>query len=146
MLVTCGIYLYDTRQQRILVCHATGSSWKQWSIPKGLKSEGEQSLDAARRELKEETGIDTREINVVKILQLPTAKYQKQNKTLESFLLVTDSDLGHHVFTCKSLGLNAVPEVDSWKWITFEQAETWLHESQQRNIESVRKLVLQNSS
>jgi len=45
----------------VLLVHPGGPFWAKkddgaWSIPKGLKEENESALDAARRELEEETG------------------------------------------------------------------------------------------
>src|SRR6185295_19485258 len=92
-LVTCGIYLYSIPLKKILVCHATNSPWNKWSIPKGLQDEGEELYAAAARELYEETGVSLKELHLVNALQLPAVKYQKQNKLLESFLVLTDADL-----------------------------------------------------
>ena len=48
--------IYDNK---ILLVHPTGSSWKRGTcgIPKGGMEEGEDPMEAALRELKEETGI-----------------------------------------------------------------------------------------
>lgn len=141
MKTTCGIYLYNTRSKKILVCHATNSSWKTWSIPKGLKDPGEDCFAAAVRELKEETGIEIKKLNVQKIHPLPPVKYQKQNKILESFLILIDSDMDTHTFHCSSLISNGSPEVDSWKWIGFDLAGKYLHESQLQNEEQINELI-----
>ena len=61
---SAGILLYrikDTRLEVLLV-HPGGPYWAKkdvavWSIPKGEFNEGEVPFDAARRELKEETGL-----------------------------------------------------------------------------------------
>jgi 8-oxo-dGTP pyrophosphatase MutT (NUDIX family) len=52
--LSCGAILLNERDQ-LLLAHATGSRW--WDLPKGLAEPGEAPLDAARRELLEETGI-----------------------------------------------------------------------------------------
>ena len=49
-------------QLQVLLVHPGGPFWKKkdegaWSIPKGEYDEGEQPLDAAKREFEEETGI-----------------------------------------------------------------------------------------
>lgn len=140
-IITCGIYLYSTSQQRLLVCHATHSPWNRWSIPKGLKDEGETSFDAAIRELYEETGLKYKELHIISKHALKPVNYQKQKKILESFLLITDVDLSHQTFICHSHTEKSFPEVDSWKWITLEQAVKWLHEAQQKNLEEIEQLV-----
>jgi ADP-ribose pyrophosphatase YjhB (NUDIX family) len=87
-VITYGIYLYNTRTKKILVCHATHSSWKAWTIPKGLKNPGENAFTSASRELKEETGIDMAELQILNTTALAPVKYEKQNKILEALILI----------------------------------------------------------
>lgn len=51
---SCGTLIID-KTGRILLCHVTGTS--HWDIPKGLQDPGESTLETARRELLEETGL-----------------------------------------------------------------------------------------
>lgn len=140
-VITCGIYLYSTLSQKILICHATNSSWKTWSIPKGLKDNKEDCYSAASRELREETGIDLQILNILKVTPLPKRKYLKQNKFLESFLVVSDTDLSSHQFECSTYINNQFPEVDKWKWINVEMGNELLHESQQKNFEIIHEII-----
>lgn len=140
--ITCGIYLYNTVNRKILACHATNSPWNRWSIPKGLKEPGEKSFDAAARELLEETGVDIHQLNILATHTLPPVKYLKQNKILESFLVITDSDLTNTRFVCTTLINHAFPEVDSWKWISLDAVPKYLHESQQKNVEFIVSLLV----
>ena len=50
---SCGVIITDG--ERILLGHATRSP--RWDIPKGVAEPGENLVDAAARELKEETGL-----------------------------------------------------------------------------------------
>lgn len=140
MIITCGIYLHNNLLKKILVCHSTNSPWNNWSIPKGIKNDWEDLFEAASRELNEETGILLQELNSLQIYRLPPVKYQKQNKVLESFLVITDTNLSNHHFICKSLVDDKIPEVDQWKWISFDDKDT-LHESQQKNLILIKKLI-----
>ena len=139
--VTCGIYLYSKRIGKIVACHATHAPWNNWSIPKGIPDEGEDAYTAALRELYEETGIELHKIHVIAVHDLTAVTYQKQNKILESFLVVTDSDLSRHSFVCHSLTEREFPEVDKWKWVSLDEAEIVLHEAQQKNIVRIKKLL-----
>ena len=54
LAVSCGTLVVDSFQ-RLLLCHVTGTG--KWDIPKGLQDPGETELEAALRELREETGL-----------------------------------------------------------------------------------------
>lgn len=52
--VSCGTLVLNARGE-LLLGHATHTS--HWDIPKGLRDDGESELEAAQRELYEETGL-----------------------------------------------------------------------------------------
>lgn len=137
MIITCGIYLYSTLTSKILLCHPTRTPWNNWSIPKGLMEPNEDNFQVAARELKEETGIGLANINVVSTHNLPSQKYQKQNKALESFLVITDTDLSDHKFTCNLVEGKDFAENDKWKWVEAAEVPKWVHDSQKANVESI---------
>ena len=139
--ITCGVYLYSIPLKGILVCHATNASWKQWSIPKGLQEKDEPLWETAARELLEETGLSINLRNVTIKHKLPPIQYLKQNKILESFLVVTTDDLASFNFHCKPSTQNLVPEVNQWKWITLDQANQWLHVTQRQNLMVIKEII-----
>jgi len=62
--VSAGLLLFRRRSQglELLLAHPGGPFWRDrdagaWTIPKGIVDEGEDLLDAAQREFREETGI-----------------------------------------------------------------------------------------
>lgn len=140
MKVTCGIYLYNIKTNNFLLCHATMSRGG-WSIPKGLKDEGEDCYTAASRELKEETNIDIKDISILEKHQLPPVKYKKQNKVLESFLIITDTQIDDTMLKCTSLVNGKYPEIDKFKWVTLDELKTLAHESQAENAKLINKLI-----
>lgn len=141
MIVTCGTYLYSTLLNKFLVCHPTRTRWNNWSIPKGVMEKGEEVYQVCVRELDEETGIDVAKLNVVALHRLPTRKYQKQEKSLESFLLITDTDLSKHKFTCNLVEGKDFPENDKWKWVTPEEAVGIVHQTQAENLPLIVELI-----
>lgn len=140
MKVTCGIFLYSTKTKKMLVCHATRARWNSWSIPKGLRDDGEDDFEAAVRELYEETGIKLREVKTISVCRLPAVMYRKQRKQLVSFLVITEEDLGGYGFACHTLVNNSYPEIDQWKWILPEEADI-LHETQQQLIGEIKRII-----
>jgi predicted NUDIX family NTP pyrophosphohydrolase len=63
--ISAGILLFRRRNSRteVFLVHPGGPYWAQkesgaWSVPKGLIIPGEEDLECARREFKEETGFD----------------------------------------------------------------------------------------
>ena len=59
MKVTAGVLIIN-EDGKYLAVHPTGYSHEdgQWSLPKGIVDEGESPIEAAKREVFEETGID----------------------------------------------------------------------------------------
>lgn len=63
-LHSAGLLLYRARRStEVFLIHPGGPFWRNrdeaaWSVPKGLTEPGEDSLAAARREFREETGFD----------------------------------------------------------------------------------------
>lgn len=58
--LSCGFIVIDRDTRGVLACHPSGRPDDDefaWDIPKGHMEEGEEPLEAARRELREETGI-----------------------------------------------------------------------------------------
>jgi ADP-ribose pyrophosphatase YjhB (NUDIX family) len=57
IIISAGLLIIQ--DNKILLCHPTGSKWwGTYGIPKGIVEEGEDVIDAAIRETKEEVGIE----------------------------------------------------------------------------------------
>ena len=145
MKETCGIFIYCLDRDRLLICHST-SSGKMYSIPKGMRDETDSSqLDAAIRELKEETNIEFEELNTKgEILELPPVVYKSKKKILYSFLVVVENfladDLRCTSFFKDKKGVER-PEIDYFKWITLKDAATMLPLSQIELIPLIQEKI-----
>ena len=110
------VFRRTDRGPRLLVLRA----YKNWDFPKGLVEPGESPLDAAKREVAEETGLTD--------LEFPFGDAHKDTlpyaggKVARYFLAETkQSDVKLPV--SPELGR---PEHHEWRWVSFDEAEELL--------------------
>ena len=91
-------------------------AYRNWDFPKGLVEPGEQPLEAARREVKEETLIETLRFTwgedyreTAPYSNKKIARYYIAETDAESVTLPVRPELGR-------------PEHNEWRWVSFEQA------------------------
>jgi len=101
---------------RLLILRA----FNLWDFPKGLLEDDESELDAARREVWEETGLADLDYPFGDEFKetLPysggkVARYYLAETGEEKIVLPVSPELGR-------------PEHDAWKWVGFEEAEDYL--------------------
>lgn len=112
---SCGTLVINDRHE-ILLCHVTGTT--HWDIPKGMQDPGESTIEAAMRELKEETGLVFDPVLFEEIGDFDYQKHKRLHlykvqapKTLDSLdHLVCTSHFPHHA-TGKP-----TPEMDGFRW------------------------------
>jgi putative (di)nucleoside polyphosphate hydrolase len=120
---SCGTLIIN-RKGQILLCHVTGTS--HWDIPKGLQDPGENTLEAAMRELREETGLV---FDRSLFEELGSFDYQRTKRlhlykvsapeSLESLdHLICTSHFAHHVTG------RLTPEMDGYRWASREEVRT----------------------
>jgi 8-oxo-dGTP pyrophosphatase MutT (NUDIX family) len=114
-LLSCGVIVRRVAGE-LLLCHATGRNY--WDIPKGVRDEGETSVDAALRELREEAGI---ELDESRVSDAGVHKYLPR-KDLHLFVLdPPDASLKIDRCVCSThyrprYGTHEIPEVDDYRW------------------------------
>lgn len=131
MKTSAGILLYKTMQNSIyfFLVHPGGPFWKNkdigaWSIPKGEIEKGEDPLERARIEFKEETGQ-----NINGNFTPLTPIRQKSGKWVNAWAIEGDIAIAH----CSSNVIELewpprsgkqiqIPEVDRWEWFTASEA------------------------
>jgi putative (di)nucleoside polyphosphate hydrolase len=117
MNVSCGTLVLDSAG-RLLLCHVTGTA--RWDIPKGMQDPGEETLAAAMREMREETGLV---FDAARFVDLGRFAYRR-DKCLHLYKLeVGDElpDLGHLVCTSyfpHHVHGRPTPEMDGFRWAT----------------------------
>jgi len=147
MRTTCGFYILN-KDRKLLICHPTKHPDTIWSIPKGIKDKGEDELDAAKRELMEETNINFSilEKHIEKCIvfdKISHPKWNKGKKELFSALLVCDTDFSNFELRCDSYVNNDLtfPEIDEFRWVDLDESYNFLHPIQQINIETIKKII-----
>ena len=128
---SAGILIFRrTPELEVFLVHPGGPFWAKkdlgsWSLPKGEFEDDEDPLDAARRELAEETGftVDGRFIAL-------TPLRQKSGKTIFAWAVEGDCDpsqLRSNLFTMewppRSGRRQEFPEVDRGAWFTMAEAQ-----------------------
>lgn len=155
MKLSAGLLLYrnTTGQLEVLLVHPGGPFWKKkdlgaWSIPKGEYNEPEDALTAARREFKEETGMDVNG----NFLVLKPVK-QKSGKLVHAFALAADIDAAKIVSNTfplewppKSGKFIQVPEIDKAEWFTIAEAKQKINAAQLQLVDELQLLLYQHNT
>ena len=137
METTCGFFIIN-KDDIMLIVHPTNSSDSIWSIPKGRIDKGETELEAAYREVYEETNIDLHKYEG-NIIPLGKDKYKHGRKTLCGFAFEYNGDFTEKL-SCQSFVYNKFPEVDKYQWVTFKKAFELIHHTQQELLQQYIKI------
>jgi predicted NUDIX family NTP pyrophosphohydrolase len=136
---SAGLLMYRRRNRHleVFLVHPGGPFWAKkdlgaWSIPKGEYVEGEQPLEAARREFQEETGFTA----LGSFLELG-AVTQAGGKVVSVWAFEGDCDPGNLVsnrfeleWPPRSGRLIEAPEVDRGGWFSISAARERILKSQ----------------
>lgn len=137
--ISAGLLMYRKRNNEleVLLVHPGGPYFKHkdngyWGIPKGSVNDGEELIDAARREFEEETGI---KMNGNELLSLGEIK-QKGGKIVHGWAFegewsgILVSNYFSMEFPIKSGKFISVPEVDRAGWFGIEDAKKKMNQAQ----------------
>lgn len=137
--VSYGVVLLD-EQGRVLLAHATDTT--HWDIPKGQGEEGEAPIDAALRELIEETGIA---LAPERLTNLGRFVYRRE-KDLHLFAArVTLGEVAIERCVCTSMfpsrrDGSMIPEMDAFRWVEPEHVEQYASRSLTRLFQTTLSL------
>ncbi len=148
--VSSGLLLYRRKNGglEIFLAHPGGPFWAKrdngaWTIPKGVVDEGEQLIDGARREFREETGIEANG----PYASLGSVK-QKAGKTVHAWAWEGDADPSAIVSnTTKtewprgSGKWMTYPEVDRCAWFDVATARVKINPAQSAFIDRLAILL-----
>jgi predicted NUDIX family NTP pyrophosphohydrolase len=148
--LSAGIVLYRKGEKgiEVLLVHPGGPFWSKkddgaWSIPKGEYAEGEDPLAVAKREFREEIGLDVHGPYV----PLPAAK-QPSGKVITAWAAQGDLDpefVRSNSFSMewppKSGRVQTFPEVDRALWCDLAEARTKLLPGQRVLLDELERVV-----
>jgi predicted NUDIX family NTP pyrophosphohydrolase len=152
-VISAGVLLFHKSPQlEVFLTHPGGPYFKNkdsgsWFIPKGEVNPGEKLLEAAQRELHEETGLSAQE-----------PFYELGNVKLKSGKIVTiwASETKHKPSFIKSNNfemewpphsgrMQSFPEADNGVFFTIEEAHKKIHASQQEFLVRLEQLLKHSS-
>lgn len=146
--LSCGLMI--DLGGKFVCCHSTGKKWQPatYDIPKGHLESGEDPLETAIRECREETGIDYSDRNKTEFVDLGKFKYTS-NKDLHLFYIVDDgriSDVKKLKCTSYFERFNRQwPEVDGYSTFTRDYTDL-LFKSLQKVVEEAFKRLDEDES
>lgn len=149
--ISAGLILFrrNNRGVEVLLAHPGGPFWKNrdegaWTIPKGLLEPGEETLEGAKREFREETGLEPNG----PYIELGSIR-QKAGKVVHAWAMEGDAD----VSTLKSNIARLewprgsgrfinYPEVDRCDWFTPDEARRVMIQAQAELVTRLEQLLL----
>ncbi|MDF1704548.1 MAG: NUDIX domain-containing protein [Aeromicrobium sp.] len=148
-LVSAGILLHRRRDGRseVLLGHLGGPYWarkheRAWSIPKGVVEDGEEPIDAARREFSEELGVP---VPVGTLVDLGTVRQSRKDVRIWALEAELDPDTvvpGTFAMEWppRSGRTLEVPELDRVAWFDLETAATVVVAAQAEHLQRLAAL------
>jgi len=148
--VSSGLVLFRRTNARleVFLAHPGGPFWAKreagaWTIPKGAVDDGEDLLDAARREFREETGIEASG----PFIPLGSIK-QRAGKVVHAWAWEGDADAesitSNEMRTEWPRGSGnflVFPEVDRCAWFDVRTAHGKLNPAQAELLERLQRIV-----
>lgn len=151
--MSAGILLYRLGGEgvAVLIAHMGGPYWASkdaaaWSIPKGeFDPDVESALDAARREFREELGVDAPEVDYAELGTFPYSSGKRVVVFVADGAEFTASDFVFGEFELewppRSGRTASFPEVDRAEWCSIDEARERLVKGQRPALDALERLL-----
>lgn len=148
---SAGILLYRVKNNlpQVLLAHPGGPFYTKkdlgaWTIPKGEFTEEEDPLEAAKREFKEETGMDVPDNEFIALSPIK----QKSGKVVYAWMVKGDLDptkIISNTFELewppKSGIKKQFPEIDKAEWFSIKEAKEKIIPAQTDLLDQLEKIL-----
>jgi len=117
-----------------------GMQWNNyWAYLKGGVEEGENWVETAIREFKEESGLKLEDVTEDDLIPLGTAKQNKRKIVIAFGLYYPDIEPSECFSNIADNGLN--PEIDRYGWFTFDELRDKTHPSHLNFYEQIIEIL-----
>ena len=152
-VTSAGILLYRLEEAggvSAFVVHMGGPYWARkdegaWSIPKGEFEEDESALDAARREFREELGVDAPDADYAELGTFAYASGKRVTVFVADGAGFTASEFAFGEFEMewppRSGRTATFPEVDRAEWMPLADARTRVVKGQRAAFDRLEELL-----
>ncbi|SBS72442.1 NUDIX domain-containing protein [uncultured Microbacterium sp.] len=150
---SAGILLYRLDEAggvSVLVAHMGGPFWAgrdegAWSIPKGEFGGDESALDAARREFREELGVQPPDVDYAELGTFAYSSGKRVTVFVADGADFTTTDFVYGEFALewppRSGRMQSFPEVDRAEWMPVERARERLVKGQRPALDRLGELI-----
>lgn len=147
---SAGILVYRKQKDKIqlFLTRMAGPYWEginegAWSIPKGERTKKEKTIDCAKREFNEETGLKvdnelhflgSKKVSHQKLVTIFITEQDLNEKNFHSNFFTMEYPLGSGVY-------QEFPEMDQGKWMDIEEAKKLIIKNQLWFIRKLEKKI-----
>lgn len=143
MDTTCALAII-TPSEKVLLVHPTGAGYfGSWSLPKGKRDAGETELEAAIREVYEETSLDVKAF-AGKLVDLGNYAYTKE-KRYHIFKLDYPKEIDAKSLKCISTFSDfgtEILECDKFQMASLDDCKLLLNPKQSKIVMSLKDKIL----
>jgi predicted NUDIX family NTP pyrophosphohydrolase len=147
MRVSAGLLIYrKSPELEVFLVHPGGPFWARknaWGIPKGEYEDNEDPLEAAKREFKEETGLEAPEGKYLELGEIKTS-----GKKILAWAVMGNPDpatISSNTMVIewppKSGQKQEFPEVDKAAWLSLAEAAPLMHKGQEEFLSRLAGLL-----